>query len=62
MPAAYGAVCFFSVFLFLNQLLFTYLVITSRGDLINEEGLYETTPSSSYSPYIPVSSDVSADL
>lgn len=39
--AAYGAVCAFSVILFLLQGAFTVVVVIARGDLINETGLYD---------------------
>lgn len=46
-PTAYGAVCFFSVMLFLIQGGFTYVMYKSRGEFINESGLYDDISGSS---------------
>jgi len=47
-PTAYGAVCFFSVFLFLDQLAFSIAVILWKGELINEQGgIYDDLSTSS---------------
>lgn len=46
-PTAYGAVCFFAVFLFLVQLAFSVAVILWRSELIHEAGLYDDISTSS---------------
>ena len=40
-PTAYGFVCFFAVMLFLMQGGLTYVMYKSRGEFINESGLYD---------------------
>lgn len=46
-PDAYGAVCAFSVMMFLVQLFFTGGSIMWRGELISEAGLYDDLPQGS---------------
>ena len=51
-PTAYGAVSVFSVLIFLMQSMLIYVIISWRGALINEEGVYNeemTSPLSSSS-------------
>jgi len=46
-PTAYGAVCTFSVMMFIVQFVFTIAIILWRGELISEVGLYDDLPVSS---------------
>lgn len=66
---AYGAVCFFSVVLFLLQLGFTAGTMSWRGELMNEQtapgdyqNVYRARPNNPYEPaathYTPPSADL----
>ena len=46
-PTAYGAVSVFSVLIFLMQSMLAYVIISWRGSLINEEGMYNEEMTSS---------------
>ena len=46
-PTAYGAVSVFSVLIFLLQSMLAFVIISWRGALINEEGMYHEDTSSS---------------
>ena len=54
-PDAYGAVCAFSVMMFLANVVFTTLIIMWRGELISDVGAFEPydnlPTSSSHGPY-----------